>query len=52
MSFLKDVVDLNMPEIVPEIALYQYYIMTMVSVIALLFYTETYTKPRFSSSDG
>ena len=40
--------DFHIPELVVDIALYQYYVMTLVSFLALLFFSETYTKPRFT----
>ena len=49
-DFSKDMMgfsDYKIPELVADIALYQYYVMTLATLIALLFYSETYTNPRF-----
>lgn len=42
----------EIPDIFMDLALYQYYIMSLISLLAIVFYSETYTKPRFAEENG
>ena len=42
----------EIPEFIKDLAFFQYYIMTMISLLLNFFYSECYTNSRFSTSDA
>ena len=42
---------IDIPEFIVDLSFYQYYIMVLISLLLNCFYSESYTKPYFSSSN-